>query len=97
MTWHKNPFERPGARSANILSAASRLKKALRVSYERAEARGIQTSDKQRLKYERATNLSDVLVALGPADALALLDAVESAGGKDMSATAATRDFTQSK
>lgn len=90
MTWHKNPFERPGARSANILSAASRLKKALRVSYERAEARGIQTSDKQRLKYERATNLSDVLVALGPADALALLDAVESAGGKDMSATAAT-------
>ena len=79
LTWHKNPFERPGANSASILSAAGRLKKALRGAYERAEARGIQTSDSQRSKYERAANLSDVLVALGPEDALALLDAVESA------------------
>jgi hypothetical protein len=89
LTWHKNPFERPGANSASILSAAGRLKKALRSAYERAEARGIQTSDSQRSKYERATNLSDVLVALGPEDALALLDAVESAGGEDMPAVAA--------
>eukprot|EP01046_Picozoa_sp_COSAG06_P022234 COSAG06_NODE_1712_length_8632_cov_71.258409_3_plen_175_part_00 len=57
LTWRRNPFQHSGERSVSIAAAASRLKKALRVAYVRAEAHGVPTSDKQRQKYERQANL----------------------------------------
>ena len=77
LTWRRGPFGQATPSSVHMDPAARRLKAALSAAFDAAAAAGATTSVSQRKKYMGEINVRNVLVALGPSNALILLGALE--------------------
>ena len=89
LTWRRGPFATATPDSVHMDPAARRLKKALSAAFDAAAAAGTATSAGQRKKYMGEINVRNVLVTLGPSNALELLDALEDAQLEEKRLTAA--------
>ena len=89
LTWRRGPFAAATPDSVHMDPAARRLKKALSAAFDAAAAAGTATSAGQRKKYMGEINVRNVLVTLGPSNALELLDALEDAQLEEKRLTAA--------
>ena len=70
LTWRRGPFATDAPGSVHMDPAARRLKTALSAAFDTAAAAGTATSAGQRKKYMGEINVRNVLVTLGPANAL---------------------------
>ena len=99
LTWRRGPFGQATPSSVHMDPAARRLKAALSTAFDAAAAAGATTSVSQRKKYMGEINVRNVLVALGPSNALILLGALEDSRLEDnrLAASRATAIISAAK
>eukprot|EP01046_Picozoa_sp_COSAG06_P009741 COSAG06_NODE_514_length_14849_cov_4.520881_7_plen_251_part_00 len=73
LTWRRGPFATATPDSVHMDPAARRLKVALVAAFDTAAAAGTATSVGQRKKYMGEINVRNILVVLGPSNALELV------------------------